>query len=508
MSRHRCCSCAGAAAARRYALRVWPCSSLGAVLVRRSCRSRRSSDITQHPGLIADDPNARGAGSHRSGASTRTGSASTIWSEGADRRRRARQLVVHALLHDPLRSVGGGAQLVSRRPWRRAAWSRSGSTSLLFWSRMRGLRALRARAGGRWRAAEADGIAVAGCATRICLIVVPGLLAVRRPVGSDLLLLPDRPRRRADSALQAAAGPCGAGDRHERCAMQPRLADPSSPTAAGGADGARCEPSPHFLAGTGHRVVRSAGALLVRRQPGLLPEPAVAPSAACRAATSCAPCLRHQPCLGVRFPAPLDGPGKLSYQIVCDDARLRHRAAERQRAQQGAARAAPLRGRAGVRSPTIAAAGLAADRDTLSRQGRAVRLDGPAWHALLGRGGGDAGHGGLGGVRRAARWRPSWSPCSSTTASSSCWRARAATCLDAYPNNALIFQVARRNARDAAACARSPSGWSRSSRSGPLDQFKFGMGFRAAPAAPAGRLPSRCCARCCSRARCARWSCR
>src|SRR5215470_7954329 len=28
--------------------------------------------------------------------------------------------------------------------------------------------------------------------------------------------------------------------------------------------------------------------------------------------------LRHPPCLGVRFAAPLQSPGKLSYQIVCD----------------------------------------------------------------------------------------------------------------------------------------------------------------------------------------------
>ena len=87
---------------------------------------------------------------------------------------------------------------------------------------------------------------------------------------------------------------------------------------AGAAARAGGEPFARFLASTGHRVLRGAGAYWYDASPRLLPQPALAPAAAAERRGLRA-LLRHQPCAGVRFPAPLEGPGKLSYQIVCDD---------------------------------------------------------------------------------------------------------------------------------------------------------------------------------------------
>ena len=86
-------------------------------------------------------------------------------------------------------------------------------------------------------------------------------------------------------------------------------AEPPAPTGA--------EPFAHFLARTGHRVLRGAGAYWYDASPAFflsLPSHRrLTPRA-----DELRALLRHQPCGGVRFPAPLEGPGKLSYQIVCD----------------------------------------------------------------------------------------------------------------------------------------------------------------------------------------------
>src|SRR5512139_475504 len=81
---------------------------------------------------------------------------------------------------------------------------------------------------------------------------------------------------------------------------------------------------------------------------------------------------------GVRFPAPLDGPGKPSYQIVCDERGYgleRLSANVRSKVRRGLRRCEVT----GVPFSELATHGLAADRDTLARQGRRVRLNGRRW---------------------------------------------------------------------------------------------------------------------------------
>jgi hypothetical protein len=140
----------------------------------------------------------------------------------------------------------------------------------------------------------------------------------------------------------------------------------SAPTGSG-------EPFSAFLASTGHRVLNGAGAYWYDASPGFflsLPSHRLLqPSAEELRAL-----LRHQPCAGVRFPAPLEGPGKLSYQIVCDAPgygidSLSANARSKVRRGQRRGTVVP------VPFATIAAEGIAADRDTLARQGRAVKLD-------------------------------------------------------------------------------------------------------------------------------------
>jgi hypothetical protein len=80
-------------------------------------------------------------------------------------------------------------------------------------------------------------------------------------------------------------------------------------------------------------------------------------------------------CLGVRFSAPLEGPGKLSYQIVCDDrayALEKLSANTRSKVRRGLRRCTvrPLA------MTDIAAQGRVPDRDTLERQGRSWRWSG------------------------------------------------------------------------------------------------------------------------------------
>ena len=183
-------------------------------------------------------------------------------------------------------------------------------------------------------------------------------------------------------------------------------------------------PFAHFLARTGHRVLRGAGTYWYDASPGFflsLPSHRLLEPSA----DELRALLRHQPCAGVRFPAPLEGPGKLSYQIVCDTRGygLESLSANaRSKVRRGLRRCAVTP----VAFSAIAAEGVAADRDTLARQGRAVRLPGPAWERFWAGRDGDRRHGRMGGRTRAAAWRPSWSRCSSTTASSFCSRARAA----------------------------------------------------------------------------------
>ena len=249
---------------------------------------------------------------------------------------------------------------------------------------------------------------------------------------------------------------------------------PDAPSAPGGRSG---EAFAHFLAATGHRILRAAGAYWYDASPGFFLS---LPSH--RLLTPSADALRdlwrRQPCAGVRFPAPLDGPGKLSYQIVCDipdygidSLGANSRSKVRRGLRRCAVRPAPF--------SVIAAQGLAADRDTLSRQGRSVRLEGAAW---------------------ADFWRAA-----EMTAGMEGWAAYVGDEMaaflvtvqfedsvefllarsrsdrfDAYPNNALIFEVARTMLVDRG-MHQITFGLESLEPVGPLDQFKFGMGFRAAP---------------------------
>lgn len=240
---------------------------------------------------------------------------------------------------------------------------------------------------------------------------------------------------------------------------------------------AGAEPFAHFLATTGHRVLCGAGAYWYDASPGFflsLPSHRqLRPSA-----DELRDLLGNQPCAGVRFPAPLDGPGKLSYQIVCDTRGYRIEglgANVRSKVRRGLRRCTV----APVPFATIAAEGVAADLDTLSRQRRAVRLDGPAWQCFWDAAGATAGMEGwavyVGAEMAAFLVSVQFDDCVEFLLA----RSRS-DYLDAYPNNALIFQVVRemlvhRNLR------QITFGLESLEPVDALDQFKFGMGFRAAP---------------------------
>lgn len=232
-----------------------------------------------------------------------------------------------------------------------------------------------------------------------------------------------------------------------------------------------------FLAATGHRILRGAGAYWYDASPGFflsLPAPRLLqPSREAVRAL-----LRHQPCAGLRFPAPLDGPGKLSYQIVCDThgyglETLSANARSKVRRGQRRGTVTP------VSFATIATDGLAADRDTLARQGRSVRLDGPAWQRFWDAAAATPGMEGwavYAGDKMAA-----FLVSVQFDDSVEFLLARSRSdCLDTYPNNALIFEVTR-EMLGRRGLRQITFGLESLEPVGPLDQFKFGMGFRAAP---------------------------
>ena len=237
------------------------------------------------------------------------------------------------------------------------------------------------------------------------------------------------------------------------------------------------EPFAHFLSAIGHRVLRGAGAYWYDASRGFflaLPSHRqLRPSDDDLGAL-----FRHQPCAGLRFAAPLDGPGKLSYQIVCDsrDYGLEGLSANvRSKVRRGLRRCeiAP------VPWATIATQGVAADRDTLARQQRAVRLAGPAWETYW----------------RAAALTPTmegWgafvggelvaflvSVLMDDSVEFLLARSRS-DALEAYPNNALVYEVARRMLVERGV-RQITFGLESLEDVEALDQFKYGMGFRRAP---------------------------
>ncbi|MGH7788200.1 MAG: hypothetical protein ACRERC_15115 [Candidatus Binatia bacterium] len=252
--------------------------------------------------------------------------------------------------------------------------------------------------------------------------------------------------------------------------LPPRWSNPSSATV---------DPAPFaaFLGATGHRVLHGAGAHWYDASRGCfqsmpshrLLQPAPDEIRAL---------MRHRPCVALRFSAPLDGPGKLSYQIVCDtrDYGLESLGANsRSKVRRGLKRCEV----GPVSFATIAAQGHAADRDTLARQGRGVRLAGPAWDRYWAAAATTPGMEGwgafVGGELAAFLVTVTLDDCVELLLA----RSRSDQ-LDAYPNNALVFTVtqemlARRGLREATFGLESLE------PVGPLDQFKYGMGYRAAP---------------------------
>ena len=232
-----------------------------------------------------------------------------------------------------------------------------------------------------------------------------------------------------------------------------------------------------FLRAIGHRVVSTRSAhwfdasrfFFLSAPPHQLYDPA---------ADELRVVLRRPPCLGVRFAAGLEGVGKLSYQIVCDNRGYGLEALSanvRSKVRRGLKRCdvQPLA------FPVIASAGKQAHEDTLARQGRDGVLAGSRWDrffAAAARTPDVEGWGAWsGGVLAAFLVTVGFDDSVEFLLARSC-----SDRFGAYPNNALIFTVAeemlvRRGVQ------RITFGLESLEPVGPLDQFKFGMGFQARP---------------------------
>jgi len=231
-----------------------------------------------------------------------------------------------------------------------------------------------------------------------------------------------------------------------------------------------------FLAAAGHRVVRTKSAFWYDATRGFfLGVPShrhLQPDS-----EEIREVLRHRPCLGVRFPAPVDGPGKLSYQIVCDVENYGFEqlsANVRSKVRRGLRRCEVK----AVPFAQLAVSGRAADQDTLSRQGRTWRFGGEQWESYWKAADrpGMEGWGAFVGEQLAAFLL--------TAELDDCVEfllARSRSdLLDAYPNNALIFSVAEEMLVKRRV-GKITFGLESLEPVGPLDQFKFGMGFRREP---------------------------
>lgn len=188
--------------------------------------------------------------------------------------------------------------------------------------------------------------------------------------------------------------------------------------------------------------------------------------------------FRHGQCAGVRFAAPLDGPGKLSYQIVCDspDYSLDVLSSNnRSKVRRGLKRCRVEP----VSMATIAEQGKRAHADTVDRQGRDGVLSGDGWDRFFRAAAETEGFEGW------AAWVDDELAAFliSVTFDDSVEFLLARSRSDklaAYPNNALIYTVSeemlvRRGMREITFGLESLE------PVGPLDQFKFGMGYRERP---------------------------
>jgi hypothetical protein len=185
--------------------------------------------------------------------------------------------------------------------------------------------------------------------------------------------------------------------------------------------------------------------------------------------------LRRLPCIGLRFAAPVEGHGKLSYQIVCDngDYSLESLSANiRSKVRRGLKRCevgpTPL--------SLIATAGRQAHHDTLARQGRDGVLTGETWDRFWAAAGATAGFEGWGawngGQLVAFLVTVTFEDAVEFLLARSC-----SDRLGAYPNNALLFYVTQ----EMLVRRRVPAitfGLESLEPVGSLDQFKFAMGFQ------------------------------
>jgi hypothetical protein len=188
--------------------------------------------------------------------------------------------------------------------------------------------------------------------------------------------------------------------------------------------------------------------------------------------------LQHPPCFGLRFPTSLEGPGKMSYQIVCDtsDYGLHCLSANvRSKVRRGLKRCEVAR----VSFAELARDGVQADRDTLVRQGRPIRLSGRRWarywEAAERTPGMEGWAASVSGVLAAFLVTVQFEDCVEFLLA----RSRD-DLLEAYPNNALIFSVAeemlvRRKLRAITFGLESLEPVES------LDEFKLGLGFRRSP---------------------------
>jgi hypothetical protein len=188
--------------------------------------------------------------------------------------------------------------------------------------------------------------------------------------------------------------------------------------------------------------------------------------------------IRHQPCLGVRFAGPASGPGKRSYQIVCNS---------RDYSIDGLSANTRSKVRRGLRRcdvgpvsfEELATHGGAADVDTVTRQGRRAWVNGKRWTRFW----------------RAAAGRPGIEGWAARTGSEilaflvtvqfddavDFMMARSRSEHNStYANNALIFQVTeemlvRRRVREIT------FGLEALEPVASLDQFKLSMGFGYRP---------------------------
>jgi len=235
------------------------------------------------------------------------------------------------------------------------------------------------------------------------------------------------------------------------------------------------EPLAEFLARTGHRVLSAGGADWYEGGRGFfLSLPSHRLLAPHRETFS--ELFAAGGVYGVRFPAPLGGPGKLSYQIVCDDPEFgleRLSGNVRSKVRRGLKRCAVRP----VPFAELSRLGGAADAETMARQGRAPKLVGAAWEQYWDAAShtpGMEGWGAFVGDDLAAflvTVQFADGPVEFMLA-----RSRTEH-LNAYPNNALIYacteeMLCRR------AVPKVTFGLESLEPVGPLDEFKFSMGYR------------------------------